>query len=59
MKFENEVLKELNILAKRYFLIFLFNFMFDESLKTILSEMKITHAVYKMYRHKLMSFYKQ
>ena len=59
MKFENEMLKELNILARRYFLIFLFNSMFDESLKTILSEMKITHAVYKMYRHKLMSSYKQ
>ena len=59
MKFEDEVLKELNILARRYFLIFLFNSMLDESLRTILSEMKITHAVYKMYRHKLMSFYKQ
>ena len=59
MKFEDEVLKELNILARRYFLIFLFNSMLDEFLKTILFEMKTTHAVYKMYRHKLMSFYKQ
>ena len=53
------MLKELNILARRYFLIFLFNSMLDEFLKTILFEMKTTHAVYKMYRHKLMSFYKQ
>ena len=47
MKIEIITFIELNILARRYFLSYLFNTFIDKSIRTIFSEIKIDYYIYK------------
>ena len=51
-------IKKLNIVTKRYYLIFLFNTMIDEFVRYVFSNMKHTHSQYKKIKVKITASYK-
>ena len=58
-KSENQILLELNMMTRRYYLTYSSNAMVDEPLRAVLPGMKFVHPAYKKFRDKVMASFKQ
>ena len=58
VKTEEQTCEELNIWARRFYFVFLFNTIVDESMQRVFSEMKFNHKTYKFMKHRVMRLYK-
>ena len=58
VKTEEQACEKLNIWARRFYFVFLFNIIVDESMQRVFSKMKSNHKTYKFMKHRIMKLYK-